>query len=161
MSVQHIQHTQNLLVVHDPIAQPAPSEYRFFLHGVEQVVCKQADEPTAVLFERTLKIITEARNSLMNNRSSSLNPLALVTCYAGELEPETLALVRKKHMTDFILEGLHAVAASKVPGDGTAKVKALRMLSEYHGVIAPKKTRVRATKEESAKPCATVRTGSE
>ena len=151
MTVQHIQHTQNLLVVHDPDAQPAPSEYRFFLHGREQVVSKRDGETSAVLFERTLNVITQARNSVMNDRSSTLNPMALVTCYAGELSEDTLELVRKKHMRQFILEGLHAVAGSKTnhPNDGVAKVKALQLLTEMHGIVTPRKTKARATKEAS------------
>lgn len=142
MSVQTIQHAPNLTVFHDVAAQPKPLEYHWFFHGVHYYTEARKDEASAELWLRTLTAINDARVTLARDRSTVLDAQAPVTCYAGELEPASLAKLESKHLRAHIVERCLRIGNSKCvsAGDATAQVKALALVSALTGIVAVKRT---------------------
>jgi hypothetical protein len=142
MSVQTIQHAPNLTVFHDVAAQPEPLEYHWFFHGVHYFTEARKDEASAELWLRTLTAINDARLTLARDRSTVLDAQAPVTCYAGELEPASLAKLESKHLRAHIVEWCLRIGNSKCvsAGDGVAAVKALALVSELTGIATAKRT---------------------
>lgn len=130
----------NLHLFHDQAAQPAPSEYRVFLNGLDSVVTAAEGEDSRALWERVLAHLSERRLSLVRQRSL-LPADALASVYAGELTDESLEALRVRHMREFIISGLTAEASNRKDGDGRSRVDALRILASIHGVTKPTRTR--------------------
>lgn len=126
------------------------NEMTYFFHGRDSTVQRNDNEAPDAFWVRVLGVIREHRNSL-HRCKSLLDPNALVTCYAGRIEG--IDLLRRQFMREHLIESLHreAGAPNSTGATGGSRAKALGWLAQIHGVIQPKKTKARATKEDSAK----------
>lgn len=140
----------NVALVHGTSDAPVNSMTDFF-HGRDTTVQRNDNEAPDAFWVRALGVIREQRNSL-HRCKSLLDPNALVTCYAGRIEG--IELLRHQFMREHLIESLHreAGAPNSTGATGSSRSKALGWLAQIHGVVAPRKTKARATKEDSAKP---------
>lgn len=137
----------NVVLIHGTTDAPV-NEMTYFFHGRDTTVQRNDNEAADAFWVRVLGVIREHRNSL-HRCKSLLDPNANVTCYAGRIEG--LSLLRQQFMREHLIESLHreSSAPNSTGATGGSRAKALGWLAQIHGVIQPKKTRVRATKEAS------------
>lgn len=126
-------------------------EMTYWLHGRDRTIERNPDEAPDAFWVRVLGVIQNERNALRLSKSL-LNPNANVTVYAGKIDG--IDLLRRQFMREHLIESLHreAGAPNSTGATGSSRSKALGWLAQIHGVVAPRKTKARATKENSAKP---------
>lgn len=123
MTIQKSMFGQNVCLVYDnEQTYDLKSQYVYFLHGCEY----RAQGP----FFGVLAHIQETRDSLTRDRTHYLDPNALVFLYAGNLTEDSLERIRRKHMRQFVMDGLHRIASgsTRAPGAASASVRALKLL---------------------------------
>lgn len=143
-TISHIE-SHNVTLHH---AGNEPSEMTYFLHGVSRTVFRNEGETPESFWVRVLGVIQQDRKAIKNSRSL-LDPDSVVTVYAGRIEG--LDLLRQQFMREWLIAGLQreASAPPSLNGTGASRGKALGILARMEGIIKPRKTRVRATKEAS------------
>lgn len=135
MTIQKVMLAPNLLVVWNDEHTYVPS-YTFFLHGRDYTF--EGNPLDVASWPKLHDAIQATRNMLARDRTTCLNPNALVTVYCGALTDESLDKLRTKHMREFVLNGLMRIAGStpRVAGDSVASVKALALYAKMTGTGA-------------------------
>jgi hypothetical protein len=136
---------EHRVTLHHSEAVARPDEMTFFYHGLKRTVRRNTNEAPDAFWVRVLGVIGQARRASQVQRDSTLNADAMVHCYAGELDGRSLELLQRHYMQQHIIDQLNAIVCNqpKKPkrGDTTAKIRALALMSQMTGMVAPKKFR--------------------
>lgn len=143
-TLTHIE-SHNVTLIH---GSGEPDEMTYFLHGISRTVFRSEPESSESFWVRVLGVIAQDRKAIKHSRSLC-NPDDVVTCYAGKIEG--LEVLQRQHLREWLIAGLmrEASAPTSIGGTGASRGKALGILAKMEGIIKPRKTKVRAIKEDS------------
>lgn len=130
---------------HDAEAQPEPAVAVWFLHGLPRTMHRAPGEDVEAFCNRILGSIAEERGRVFRVKSL-LDPQAPADVYLGELEPDSLAALKVKHMRNFLLACIHreAGAPASMKGSGTSRLRAISLLANVTGIPTRQRKVVKA-----------------
>jgi hypothetical protein len=140
MPVTHTQFPDYVTLHHDAEAQPEPAVMVWFMNGVPTTCHRNTGESMADFWKRVRDYVTDERLRLQRTRSL-LDPLAHCDVYAGELAPDCLAALEKRHMRNHILSALQreSGAPASTGATGGSRTRALLLLGKMTGTVKPRR----------------------